>query len=249
MGKCKDCKHWQQYSGGKMKCSFYGSQPMNTNGNDDCVIDNKTSFGFKSKAVDFSTVTLFEQKIAEFFGAPFGVAVDSCTHGLELCLRYTEAGAIDCPAKTYLSIPMLANKLHIGLHWQYGYNWSNYYMITRQIADAATMWQRNGFKGFELGFMCLSFQHQKHLSLGRGGMILCDNKEAAGTLRKMSYDGRLPGIPWREQNVDTYGFHYYMTPETAALGLSKLDAAIATPAKIWDSSMYPDISKMKVFNK
>ena len=38
----------------------------------------------------------------------------------------------------------------------------------------------------------------------------------------MSYDGRLPDVPWREQNISSVGYHYYMTPETAQLGLEKL---------------------------
>ena len=38
--------------------------------------------------MNFETVTNFEKKIAEFCGSPFAVAVDSCTHGIELCLRY-----------------------------------------------------------------------------------------------------------------------------------------------------------------
>ena len=33
---------------------------------------------------DFSVVSEFEKRIAQFFGAPFAVAVDSCTHGIEL---------------------------------------------------------------------------------------------------------------------------------------------------------------------
>ena len=40
-----------------------------------------------------------------------------------------------------------------------------------------------------------------------------------------------------------------MTPETAALGLEKLDKAIETPATIWDYNLYPDLSKMEVFKK
>ena len=39
----------------------------------------------------------------------------------------------------------------------------------------------------------------------------------------MVYDGRQPNVPWRNQNVDTVGYHYYMTPETAQLGLDKLE--------------------------
>ena len=38
--------------------------------------------------MSFKTVKEFENKVAEFFGAPYAVAVDSCTHGIELSLRY-----------------------------------------------------------------------------------------------------------------------------------------------------------------
>jgi dTDP-4-amino-4,6-dideoxygalactose transaminase len=96
--------------------------------------------------------------------------------------------------------------------------------------------------------MGLSFQFQKHLSLGRGGMLLTDNEEAAIQIKKMSYDGRLPNIPWRDQNIDTYGYHYYMTPETAENGLNKLPKAIETEPKQWVITDWPDLTKMKIFN-
>ena len=38
--------------------------------------------------MSFDIVSEFESKIAEFFGSPYAISVDSCTHGLELCLRY-----------------------------------------------------------------------------------------------------------------------------------------------------------------
>ena len=63
----------------------------------------------------------------------------------------------------------------------------------------------------------------------------------------MSYDGRLPGIPWRDQDIDTMGYHYYMTPETAQMGLNKLQAAIDTPPRIWRHADYPDLTKMKLW--
>jgi len=193
---------------------------------------------------DWSTVTEFERQIAEFFGAPHAVAVDSCTHGLELVLRYKRFTHLVCPTHTYLSIPMLANKLNIPLVWK-DIEWIDGYNLSSAVRDCATMWGRNKYQRF--GYSCISFQYQKHLSLGRGGMILCPDAESAAQLRKMAYDGRERGIPWREQDIDTMGYHYYMTPETAALGLQKLPEAIATPAKIWDWSMYPDLTKMKIF--
>lgn len=195
---------------------------------------------------DFSVVTEFENRIAEFFGAPFAVAVDSCTHGLELCLRMNKDRVLISPTRTYLSVPMLADKLGLNLMWN-NTDWQYLYYVGEGIIDAATLWAKNSY--IPKKFMCLSFQHQKHLSLGRGGMILCPDKKSASQLRKMAYDGRERGIPWREQDIDTMGYHYYMTPETAALGLHKLQVAIDTPAKVWDSSMYPDLTQMKIFNK
>jgi len=194
--------------------------------------------------MSFNIVTEFENKIAEFFGAPYAVAVDSCTHGVELCLRYKDARWIDVPKRTYLSIPMLSNKLGIELRWK-DENWEDYYYLTDRVIDAAVLWEKDSYISGTL--MCLSFQYQKHLSLGRGGMILTDNKEDAEILKKMSYDGRLPNIPWRDQDIDTIGYHYYMTPETAQLGLDKLDAAIKIPPKEWTIYDWPDLTKMKIF--
>ena len=37
--------------------------------------------------MSFETINEFEKQIANFFGSPYGVAVDCCTHALELCLR------------------------------------------------------------------------------------------------------------------------------------------------------------------
>lgn len=189
-------------------------------------------------------VTEFENKIAEFFGSPYAVAVDSCTHGIELCLRFFKADMITCPKRTYLSIPMLAQKLGIELFWL-DKEWKNFYSVYANVMDAAVMWQKNSYSPGT--YMVISFQHQKHLSLGRGGMILLDDKIAATELKKMSYDGRVPDIPWRDQNVGSMGYHYYMTPETAQMGLDKLPEAIATEPRKWVTNDWPDLTQMEVF--
>lgn len=196
---------------------------------------------------NFKDVELFENEIAKFFGSPYAVAVDSCTHGIELCLRYLKSPNISVPTRTYLSIPFLANKLNIQLVWRHE-DWTNYYFLTNTgVIDAAVLWEPNSYIPGTM--MSISFQYQKHLSLGRGGMILVDNPETATNLKKMSYDGRLPGIPWREQDIDTVGYHYYMTPETAQLGLQKLTQAISTKPRQWVVTDWPDLTKMKVFSK
>jgi dTDP-4-amino-4,6-dideoxygalactose transaminase len=196
--------------------------------------------------MSFESVKIFENKIAKFFGAPYAVAVDCCTHGLELCIRYTDTKLISVPKRTYISIPFLANKIGIDLVWK-DQEWKDYYHLTNKIIDAAVLWKKNSY--ISGTFMCISFQFRKHLSLGRGGVILCDNKEDYWNLKKMTYDGRHPDFPWMEQNINTMGYHYYMTPETAQNGLNKLDEAIKTEPKQWSINDWPDVSRMEVFNK
>jgi dTDP-4-amino-4,6-dideoxygalactose transaminase len=199
--------------------------------------------------MSFEIISEFEKSIAEFFGSPYAVAVDSCTHGIELCLRYTKETKISVPKRTYLSVPFLAEKMGLEREWR-DEEWEDYYTLNygdKRIIDAAVLWRENSY--IPNTFMCLSFQYQKHLSLGRGGIILLDNENDFITLKKMSYDGRLPNIPWREQNIDTIGFHYYMTPETAKLGLEKLNQAIETTPRKWKVTDWPDLTEMKIFNK
>jgi len=194
--------------------------------------------------MNFNTVTFFENKIAEFFGAPYAIAVDSCTHGVELALRLTEAKLITVPKRTYLSIPFLANKLKIDRFWK-DENWVDYYYLTSTVIDAAVLWKPKSY--IPNTFMGISFQYQKHLSLGRGGVLLCDNLYDAVELKKMSYDGRVPSVPWREQDISSIGYHYYMTPETAQLGLDKLPAAVLSQPRQWTVEDWPDLTQMSIF--
>ena len=196
--------------------------------------------------MSFNSVTDFETAIADFFGAPHAVAVDCCTHGIELCLRHQNIKHYSVPKRTYISVPFLANKLGITFEWR-DESWQDYYYLgNTNIIDAAVLWKKNSY--IPGTFMNISFQFKKHLSLGRGGVILCDNEKDASELKKMSYDGRLPDVPWREQDISSFGYHYYMTPETAQKGLEKLHDAINTPPVRWKINDWPDLSQMKVFN-
>ena len=79
-------------------------------------------------------------------------------------------------------------------------------------------------------------------------MILTDDKAAYEMMSEMVYDGRNSReIPWREQNIKTVGYHYYMTPEAAQIGLDKFEQAILTEPKIWTDRDYPDLRTMDVF--
>lgn len=193
----------------------------------------------------FDKVKEFETQIAEFYGAPFAVATDCCTHAIELCIRYTDAKSVTCPVQTYISIPFTLDKLNIKWSWEEK-NWTDFYYIgNTNIIDAAVYWKENSY--IDNTFMCLSFQFKKHLSLGRGGMILCNNEEDYLELKKLSYDGRLPNIPWADQNINSIGYHYYMTPETAELGLKKFQDAVNTESKDWSWKDYPDLRCMDIF--
>lgn len=194
----------------------------------------------------FETVEKFEKEIAEFYGSPYAVATDCCTHAIELCLRHGGFNSVTIPTHTYISVPFTLEKLN--LNWEFKYQeWKDYYFLgNTNIVDAAVYWEKGGY--IKDTFMCLSFQFKKHLSLGRGGMILLQNKGDYDILKKMSYDGRSPNTPWMEQDISTIGYHYYMTPETAKLGLEKILKVSNEKPKKWIYKNYPNLEKMSVFN-
>lgn len=193
----------------------------------------------------FTDISNFENLIANYYGAPYAVATDSCTHAVELCLRLKNIKHTKCPKHTYLSIPMTFNKLSIDWNWSDN-SWKKYYYLENtNIIDAAVLWEENSYIPKTL--MCLSFQFKKHLGLGRGGMILLDCFNSYNELIKMSYDGRLRDKLWADQNIETMGYHYYMTPETAQLGIEKFHLVKNQSPKVWSYLDYPDLSNMKVF--
>jgi dTDP-4-amino-4,6-dideoxygalactose transaminase len=194
--------------------------------------------------MSFKVIADFEKEIAKFFGAPHAVAVDCCTHGIELCLRHKNVQSILVPKHTYLSVPMLSNKLGIEMQWTEE-KWQDYYYLTEDVIDAAVLWRQDSYVPGT--YMCVSFQFRKHLSLGRGGIILFDKEDDFDVLKRMSYDGRSPDDPWAVQNIKTIGYHYYMTPETAQMGIEKLPEAINRKPKQWVYTDWPDLTTMDVF--
>jgi dTDP-4-amino-4,6-dideoxygalactose transaminase len=201
--------------------------------------------GSETIMADWNTISEFENTIAEFFGSRYAVSVDCCTHAVELSLRLLKANNISCPTHTYLSIPMTFMKL--GLEWDFRKEeWKDYYYIgNTNIIDAAVLWREKSYIPGTL--MCLSFQFRKHLKLGRGGMILTDDYSSYKSLKEMSYDGRFGTSPWAEQNIENIGYHYYMTPETAELGLKRFKEVKNITPQQWSYKDYPDISLQKVF--
>ena len=90
---------------------------------------------------------------------------------------------------------------------------------------------------------CLSFGHNKPLTLGRGGAILLDDKDRYEKLKRMCYDGRDLSIsPWQDQKEFTLGYHYKPTPEEAEKGLKMLGGHDSLPKY----HEYPDLRKIKI---
>jgi hypothetical protein len=139
--------------------------------------------------------------------------------------------------------------MKLGLRWNWkNEEWDNYYRLgNTNIIDAAVFWGENTY--ISNTFMCLSFQFKKHLPLGRGGMILLSDKNDYRELKKMSYDGRDLSRPWAEQDIDTIGYHYYMTPEVAKTGIELLNERKKIPGKKWSHRDYPYLPNMSVFQK
>jgi hypothetical protein len=118
--------------------------------------------------MSFETVSKFEKSIAKFFGSPYAIAVDSCTHGIELCLRYQNIKKISVPKRTYISVPFLANKMNIDLEWR-DEVWSNYYKVNdtmKPIYDAAVMWEKDSYL---FGSMMFKFSVSKTFKFRQRG--------------------------------------------------------------------------------
>ena len=141
--------------------------------------------------------------------------------------------------------------IKLGLDFNFLDNkWTNYYRLgNTRIIDAAVHWEPNGYENLRIMSMnplvCLSFQFKKPLNLGRGGAILCSSKEEYIKLKKLAYDGRYGDKGWATQDIDSIGYHYYMTPETANEGLTKLPTSISN--KEWNYNDYPYLPAFKVF--
>ena len=190
----------------------------------------------------FEIVQAFECRMAEYTGAPYAVAVDSCTNALFLCCRYMNVEKVWLPKKTYLSVPQ--SVIHAGGEvvfedrpWQGVYQLKPY-----PIWDAAKRLTSDMYlKG---QFMCLSFHIKKLLPIGKGGMILTNDIKAAEWFRKARYEGRSER-PYAEDNIDMLGWNMYMTPEQAARGLTLMQNY---PDRVEDLlEDYRDLTEFKIF--
>lgn len=171
----------------------------------------------------WENVDHFEDVVAEYAGSKYAVATDSCTNAIFLCLKYFQTKPpldpvrwIDVPKRTYPSIPMAVK--HAGYEVNFvDDEWVGTYQLSPfALYDSAVRFTQGMYKD---GLQCLSFHIKKHIPIGRGGMVLTDDKNAAKWLRCARYDGR-PSPFWKDvKDIQMCGWHMYMTPDQAARGV------------------------------
>ena len=192
----------------------------------------------------FKIVEMFEETVAHYTGAPHAVAVTSCTDALFLCCKAVGVMEVSLPAKTYLSVPM--SIIHAGASIKFtDEEWEEIYQLKPYpIYDAAKRFTSGMYKPGT--HMCLSFHIKKHLKIGKGGMILTDNKEIADWLRVARYEGR-HAVPYKEDDITHLGWNMYMTPQQAAHGLALMQNYPKDVPDLIEEGGYRDLREFTVF--
>jgi len=205
----------------------------------------------------YDVVAAFERRVAEYAGARFGVAVNSCTNALLLsfALRFFQQWpggmkVVSLPRYTYVGVAY--SVLNAGGVCTFrDDDWEGAYICEPfDIVDSARRFREGMYHG---GLHCLSFHWYKHLPIGRGGMILTDSREDAETLRVMRFDGRTAGVQPKHDEFCLPGYHCYMIPEDAARGLMLMGNV-----KPWNKDLpwgpgtnsdYADLSEFPIFQE
>jgi len=198
----------------------------------------------------FQVVRDFERAVSEYTGAPFAVAVNSCTNALFLCLQwYKQAGrlpeAIEIPKLTYVSVPMQIMHAGAGIKFR-DEQWTGVYQLAPlPVWDAARRFTSAMYDSGQ--FMCVSFHVSKTLGVDQGGAILHDDPRADEWFRRARFDGRTEGVAPKKDKFNHLGWHHYISPPLAAQGLWRL-SHLPKINKDLPNDDYPDLSEIPLFN-
>jgi dTDP-4-amino-4,6-dideoxygalactose transaminase len=198
-------------------------------------------------------VTRFEDEVANYTGYRYGIACDSNSNAIRLCLHYLNITDtdIEIPANTYVSVP---NQIILsGNRPQFrDIKWKGLYPLgDTGIIDAATAFYESMGRGYEDKFMILSFHLKKILNIGQGGMILTNRDDFNEWARPMIYDGRHKDRLYKEDEFECVGWHMYMSPESAKKGLEIFNSEKIQPFNepCGSSEVYGDLRKQNIYNK
>jgi len=194
----------------------------------------------------YKIVKMFEEEVADYTGAPYAISVDSCTSALFLCCKYLEVTDVIIPSKTYLSVPQSIINSGGNVIFDPSTNdWRGVYQLNPYpIYDAAKRFTSGMY--IPNTFMCLSFHIKKHLKIGKGGMILTDNKEAADWFKESRYEGRSEKL-YHEDDIKHIGWNMYMTPQEASHGLSLMQNIEWSYPDLDENNGYRDLRDFSLF--
>jgi len=194
----------------------------------------------------YQIVKMFEEEVANYTGAPYAVAVDSCTNALFLCCKFFNADKVTIPKETYLSVPM--SIIHSGAEVVFeDRKWSGAYQLSPfPIYDSAKRLTSNMY--IPGTAMCLSFHIKKTLSIGKGGMILTDDINMVEWLKKARYEGRSE-VNYKDDNIKMLGWNMYMTPQQAAHGLALMQNYPENVKDLGENNGYRDLTEFDIFKK
>jgi dTDP-4-amino-4,6-dideoxygalactose transaminase len=204
----------------------------------------------------YDTVRKFEETIAEYTGAPYAVAVSSCTNAIFLSCLYKRVRVVRIPRFTYPGVAASIKHAGAKILWRdkrFQSFKGMYELFPSGIYDCALRFKKDMYKRkmYNNGnMMCLSFHVKKHIPIGRGGMVLVDNKRAYNWLKQMRFDGRHE-CALQDDDINLLGYNMYMTPEQAVRGLMLFDLIKDKELDDLDSQKqcYPDLSAIKVYNE
>jgi dTDP-4-amino-4,6-dideoxygalactose transaminase len=194
----------------------------------------------------------FERQLCVYTGAPYAVAVTSCTMALLIACAYKLHGMtpnypVSIPKRTYVSVPM--SIAHAG-GWPTfrDEDWHGFYELEPlKVFDSARWFSGGMFDHFERGSMvCVSFHASKVLGDTQGGAILHDDAEADVWLRRARFDGRTEGVAPKDDRFFMLGYHAYLSPDVAARLLWHL-SVLPEHNEPLPNDQYPDLSQAEVF--
>ena len=196
----------------------------------------------------YKIVKMFEDEMSSYTNSPYAISVDSCTNALFLICKYLKVKKVTIPSQTYLSVPqsivhaggqVIFDKRAKTNHWKGIYQLKPY-----PIYDSAKRLTKDMYK--KGTFMALSFHIKKHLPIGKGGMILCDDLEAANWFKKARYEGRSEKF-YKDDDIDFLGWNMYMTPQQASIGLALLQNYPVHNQDLLEINGYRDLTEFTVF--
>jgi len=198
----------------------------------------------------------FENKIAEYTGAKYAVAVDNQSNALFLALYFEKITGltITIPSRTYPSVP--CEIIHAGGKVCFepvsGMTLKGAYQLKpTKVWDSALRFTADMY--ITNTHMCCSFTGPyKHLKLGKGGAILTDDYVAYLWFKRARFSGRRE-CSYHDDNFDMLGWNFYMLPEIAIKGLRDMAQFYNVDGTKKNNSdlelSYPDLSKFEIYKK